>query len=162
MNDAKPSKSSRKREYLKLQALGEQLIPLSREQLSSIGTDEYLVAQVLEAKTINSNGALRRQKQLIGKIMRDVDPEPIRAALKRFGHGELISKTTFKQSERWRDRIAAEGKPALGEFEAQTGRTSEALRAQLIGHDAAVDSVPRQHIKRQMFKEIHRILLAEV
>ena len=35
----------------------------------------------MEARSIKAHGALRRQKQYIGKVMRHVDPEPIRAAL---------------------------------------------------------------------------------
>lgn len=45
--------------------------------------DEDLLAAVLDAKKIKSHGALRRQKQYIGKLMGQVDPEPIRAAIAR-------------------------------------------------------------------------------
>ena len=40
---AKPSKSALKREYLALQALGEQLIELTTDQLLSIGLEENLL-----------------------------------------------------------------------------------------------------------------------
>ena len=161
MTDAKPSKSSRKREYHALQELGEQLILLNDEQLVSIGTDEYLVEQVLNAKKISSNGALRRQKQLIGKIMRDVDPEPIRAALLRFDRNDRVARSIFKHSEEWRDRIASEGQSALREFESQAGRTSDVLAEHVAQHDTTADGERRRHIRRRMFREIHRILLAK-
>jgi ribosome-associated protein len=38
---------------------------------------------VLEARRIKAHGALRRQKQYIGKLMGRIDPEPIREALER-------------------------------------------------------------------------------
>lgn len=83
MTDLKPSKSARKREYLALQKLGEELIALHESDLREMGLDEELLEAVLDARQIKSHGALRRQKQYIGKIMRQVDPEPIRAAMKR-------------------------------------------------------------------------------
>ena len=49
--------------------------------LRSLALDEDLFEAVMEARGIKAHGALRRQKQYIGKIMRHIDPEPIRAAL---------------------------------------------------------------------------------
>ena len=83
MKDIKPSKSARKREYLALQKLGESLIPLQEPDLLSLDLDEDLLEAVLEAKCMRKHGALRRQKQYIGKLMNRLDPEPIREALER-------------------------------------------------------------------------------
>ena len=86
MDDSKPSKSARKREYLALQKLGEELVTLRESELLSIPLDEDLLEAVQEARRIKAHGALRRQKQYIGKLMRHVDPEPITAALERLRH----------------------------------------------------------------------------
>ena len=83
MDESKPSKSARKREYLALQKLGEDLITLRESDLLSLPLDEDLLEAVQEARRIKAHGALRRQKQYIGKLMRHVDPEPINAALER-------------------------------------------------------------------------------
>ena len=83
MDETKPSKSARKREYLALQKLGEELIPLQEPDLRSMGLDEDLLDAVLEAKRMSKRGALRRQKQYIGKLMSRVDPAPIREAIAR-------------------------------------------------------------------------------
>ena len=83
MTDHKPSKSARKREYLALQKLGEELTKVKENELLTMGLDEDLLEAVLDARRIRSRGALRRQKQYIGKIMRGVDPQPIREALDR-------------------------------------------------------------------------------
>lgn len=83
MTDSKPSKSARKREYLALQKLGEELLTLRESELLDIELDEDLREAVLEARRIRSRGALRRQKQYIGKLMRHIDPDPLRAALAR-------------------------------------------------------------------------------
>lgn len=84
MKDSKPSKSARKREHLALQELGEKLIALNEAQLESLSLDDGLVSAVRGARQMKARGALRRQKQLIGKLMRRVDPEAIRAALSNF------------------------------------------------------------------------------
>lgn len=83
MDDTKPSKSARKRAYLALQKLGEELITLRESDLQAMPLDEELRDAVLEARRIKAHGALRRQKQYIGKLMGRIDPEPIREALKR-------------------------------------------------------------------------------
>jgi len=84
VDDTKPSKSARKRAYLALQKLGEELITLRDSDLRSLPLDEELLDAVLEAQTIKAHGALRRQKQYIGKLMGRIDdPEPIRKALER-------------------------------------------------------------------------------
>ena len=84
MDETKPSKSARKRAYLALQQLGEELIMLRDTDLRTVPLDEDLLEAVLEARRIRKRGALRRQKQYIGKLMgRLHDPEPIRQALER-------------------------------------------------------------------------------
>ena len=84
MDETKPSKSARKRAYLALQKLGEELITLRETDLQTVPLDEDLMEAVVEARRIKKHGALRRQKQYIGKLMgRLDDPEPIRQALER-------------------------------------------------------------------------------
>lgn len=81
MDELKPSKSARKREYIALQKLGEELITLRESDLDSLPIDDNLREAVLEAKQMKAHGALRRQKQYIGKLMRHIDPEPIRSEM---------------------------------------------------------------------------------
>ena len=81
MDETKPSKSARKREYQALQKLGEELVTLKESDLRKFELDEDLLDALLKAKTIKARGALRRQKQYIGKLMGRVDPQPIRNTL---------------------------------------------------------------------------------
>ena len=84
MDETKPSKSARKRAYLALQKLGEELITLREVDLQTVPLDDDLLEAVMEARRIKKHGALRRQRQYIGKLMgRLDDPEPIREALER-------------------------------------------------------------------------------
>jgi ribosome-associated protein len=81
VDDLKPSKSARKREYIALQKLGEELITLNASDLDSLPLDDNLREAVLQARQMKAHGALRRQKQYIGKLMRHIDPEPVRSEL---------------------------------------------------------------------------------
>lgn len=64
-----------------MQKLGEELITLRQSDLDQLPLDEGLLEAVMQARQIKAHGALRRQKQYIGKLMRHIDPEPIRDAL---------------------------------------------------------------------------------
>jgi ribosome-associated protein len=77
----KPSKTARKRAMDDLQTLGVELVTLSKDQLKKVDLPEKLGAAVRDAQRITQHEAHRRQLQYIGKLMRLIDAEPIRAAL---------------------------------------------------------------------------------
>jgi ribosome-associated protein len=156
----KPSKSARKREQLELQRLGEQLIDLSADELRALPIDERLRDAVLAASKMRAHGALRRQKQLIGKLMRSCDPEPIRRALMVRDADERRAKRIFANAERWRDRIAAGGDEDIRSF-CEVSGSSVAPLVELLGH---IRNAPNERVekslRRQLFREIHDALIA--
>ena len=77
----RPSKSARKRAAHALQKLGERLIALKEVELAALNLPETLADAVREARRISSRAGGARQRQYIGRLMREIDPEPIRAAL---------------------------------------------------------------------------------
>ena len=79
--DERPSKSARKRAAHAAQALGERLIALKESDLAKLPLPDVLADAIREAKRIKARGGLARQRQYIGKLMRDIDLEPIEAAL---------------------------------------------------------------------------------
>lgn len=79
-----PSKSSRKRAMHALQDLGQQLVELSVERLRKVPMPEELFTAVRDAQRFTKHEARRRQMQYIGKLMRNIDPEPIQAQLDVF------------------------------------------------------------------------------
>lgn len=82
--DDLPSKSQRKRDMDALQDIGAELTELNEQQLASIELPENLRDAVLAARVMKRNEARRRQVQYIGKLMRQVDPAPIRVKLDGF------------------------------------------------------------------------------
>jgi ribosome-associated protein len=111
-----PSKSARKRAAHAAQDLGEALIGLREAQLAALALPETLVEAIRAARTMSSRGGLARQRQYIGKLMREIDPEPIRAALAAVGEQAARETETFKRVNAWRERLLAEGPPALQEL----------------------------------------------
>ena len=85
--------------------------------LDGLNLPEILVDAVREARRITSRGGLARQRQYIGKLMRDVDPEPIRAYLASLNTISARDAERFKRVEGWRERLIVEGAPALEELE---------------------------------------------
>ena len=79
--ETRPSKSARKRAALAAQRLGEDLIELPDAELDALALPEPLVDAVREARGIRSRGAGARQRQYIGRLMRDVDVDAVRRAL---------------------------------------------------------------------------------
>jgi ribosome-associated protein len=77
----RPSKSQRKREALALQDLGATLVTLKPAQLDKIPLPEELREAVLAARQMTQRGARKRQLQYIGRLMREIDPEPIHVAM---------------------------------------------------------------------------------
>lgn len=77
----RPSRSARKRAAEALQKLGVKLIALRDAELDALTLPDELLAAIHEARRLSNRAALARQRQYIGKLMRDVDPEPIEKAL---------------------------------------------------------------------------------
>ncbi len=154
-----PSKSARKREQLALQALGERLIALPVSDLEAMGLETRLFDAVVEAKTIRSHGALRRQRQLIGKLMRNADTATVEAALAARDSRDRAAVEVFHTAEAWRDRIVDEGRPALAEFE-RLAATEQPQIASLLHQYEQGTETGRRAVRRRLFREIHRQLVA--
>jgi ribosome-associated protein len=79
--DLPPSKSSRKRAALALQKLGERLVAMRAAERAKLPLGDALLEAIAEAQRISSRGALARQFQYIGKLMRNEDVAAIEAAI---------------------------------------------------------------------------------
>jgi ribosome-associated protein len=112
----RPSKSERKRAAHAAQDLGEALIRMRDPELDALGLPETLIEAIREARHIKSRAAGVRQRQYIGKLMREIDPEPIRAALAARSERDALETQLFKRAEGWRERLLREGEAALDEL----------------------------------------------
>ena len=103
----RPSKSQMKRDMIALQKLGEDLLALPESRWAPLALPEILSDALKAAKKITNFEGRRRQIQYIGKLMRKVDPEPIREAVAAFKLGHAQDSLKLHESERWRDRLLA-------------------------------------------------------
>ncbi len=158
MTDSKPSKSKRKRTNAERQHLGEQLIGLQDELLASLSLDERLFDAIHDARQMKSHEAQRRQRQFIGKLMRNVDPEPIKTLLARLKADDRRQKRVFANAERWRDRLVNQGQQALQAFDAETGQSSAELSALLTELERARSDRDETTIRRKLFRCVHETL----
>jgi ribosome-associated protein len=102
------SKTRRKKDATALQVMGKELVQLSPEQLARIDMPETLREAVVECKRLNKHEAIRRQMQYIGRIMRDIDAEPIAAQLIALKAPTARDNALFHLAEKWRLRLLEE------------------------------------------------------
>jgi ribosome-associated protein len=114
-DDAPISKTKLKAEADAAQNIGKKLIDLSKDRLIKLALPEALFDAVLEAKRLTANGAIRRQLQYLGRLMRDIDSAPIVEQLQAWEGKNTQENARFHGMERWRTRLIAEP-AALQEF----------------------------------------------
>jgi len=146
---AAPSRSARKREVEALQKMGERLLQMTPAQRARIPLPDDLKRAVEDALKMKSHGALRRQRQYIGRLMREVDVEPVRAALAALDRQHGGEVRAQHRLEQWRDRLLAEGESAL---DAALVEFPAAERSRLAGllRQALADASPRG--RRELFR----------
>jgi ribosome-associated protein len=99
------SKTKRKAAMQDLQDLGEELIGLNKTRLAQLNLPETLFEAVKEAQRITSNGATARQKQYIGRLMREIDTTPIADQLARWKGSHQEENAHFHRLEKLRERL---------------------------------------------------------
>lgn len=127
------SKSSLKRDADAMQKLGAKLVELRPNQLDNIVMDDLLREAVDEAKHLKPrSGALKRQFQFIGKLMRFEDPEAIVKAINGCDLQHEEYNKIFHRLERWRDRLLANDEGMLDVILAEYPHTDVQHLRQLI------------------------------
>jgi ribosome-associated protein len=132
-----PSKSQLKRDAHALQQLGTELLEVKEDTWQALQLPDGLIAALREARRMPSRGARKRQLQYIGKLMRDIDPEPIQHYFEQLRLETRHLARKHHELEDWRDRMIAEGDTAIEEF--------------LVPHPAA----DRQHL-RQLVRQARK------
>jgi ribosome-associated protein len=156
---ARPSKSARKREAAAAQDLGTKLIALKESDLAALDLPEKLLDAILLAKRITARGGLARQRQYIGKLMRDIDTAPIEAALNASSRGAAIDAEKHKRLEAWRARLLGEGPAALDDLMKWCPDADRKSLLALIqkATGARVDSGSREAASRELFRTLRTL-----
>lgn len=109
------SRAEMKRDMDILQKLGEELVNIKPSILKKFPLDDMLLTAVIDAQRFVKE-AKRRQLQLIGKMMRTRDPEPIQAALDLLNNKYNQQAVELNKLEKIRDRLITEGDIALNDL----------------------------------------------
>jgi ribosome-associated protein len=137
-----PSKTQLKAEADEKQALGEALLTLRADLMARLDLPDKLRDAIADAKKITNFEGKRRQMQFIGKLMRPLDPEPIREAINEQLNGSADLTLALHLAEQWRDKLIADD-AALGTWlEEHPGTDSQQLRA--LVRQARKDAKPEK------------------
>jgi ribosome-associated protein len=112
------SRTKRKEQVEALQDLGIELVKTSKEKLIKLDLPTSLFEAIKMAQKITANGAIRRQYQYIGKLMRQVDAEAIKSRLEYLNGDDIKSTQVFHLAEKWRDDLLSSGDEVLDRFSA--------------------------------------------
>jgi ribosome-associated protein len=159
LDDVAPlSKTRRKAAMHDLQDLGETLVGLNAARRAQLDLPERLDNAIADAQSITKWEARRRQMQFIGKLMRDVDPEPIRERIAQWSSAPAAEKVRLANVERWRERLLAGG-DALA---ALAVAMPDADRSQIAALVARAQAERAGNQPPHAFRELFRLLNATV
>jgi len=147
------SKSQAKRDVEELQKLGEKLVLLSKSILETFDLEEKLMDALMLAQNINSNSAKRRQRQLIGKLMRQSDFEKIQQQFEQYQHQAVEANAHFHKLENYRDQLLAQGDTAVNHLLNDYPQLDRSRLRQLVrnAHKEAEQNKPPKSA-RQIFQ----------
>ena len=135
-----------------LQKLGASLMALPPAQLEALDLPAELLAAVREAQRIKSHEAKRRQVQFIGKLMRSLDPAPVRAALAALHGRSAAARVEQRLLEQWRERLIGDD-AALAEFSGQFPKAEvDQIRALVLNARREIAERRPPRAQRELFR----------
>ncbi len=139
---------------IELQALGEALVGLPEDQLRRLELPDVLREAVVDARRINAFGARRRQLQFVGKVMRDIDPAPIRLQLDALRGVSAQHIAWMHTLERWRVRLLDDDAATADWITSHPATDSQRLRTLIRNarHEREAGKPPRA------FRELFQLL----
>ena len=157
-----PSKSELKRQSRELQDLGQALVDLPVAEFDALPVPDELRDAIVAARRITSHGARVRQRLYIGKLLRNVDPEPIRQALANRAEVDRQRVRREHAIETWRDRLLADEPAAWTELASLVGTESlPQLRSLVRQARAERDAARAPAAARQLFRRLRELLSAQ-
>jgi ribosome-associated protein len=151
------SKTQLKAEADEQQALGVRLTELPKDKLLKLDLPDAVLTAVLDTKKITANGAIRRHRQYLGRLMREIDNAPILEQLARWDGKHTAENAYFHGLERWRDRMIADSN-VLSEFIALYPQTYiQQLRTLVRNEKKQLADVKPQKSSREIFKLLREL-----
>jgi len=141
-----------------LQELGEVLLELAPARLTELDLPDRLADALDAARRITQREARRRQVQYIGRLMRGVDPVPIRTRLAQWSAAPNAEKARLHAVERWRERLLSEP-DALDRLCVERPDTDRTRLAALLGAAHAERAQGRPpRARRELYRALNALL----
>ena len=157
-----PSRSAKKRESAAMQKLGEELCRLAPEERDGLGLSQDLLEALKTHDRIKDREAARRQRQFIGKLMREEDIGALAAGLASLKNVRAEEVKKFKEAEEWRENFlsaSASALPSLIEKFASDTRCDRDVLRSLVDKAREDQSGPdATAARRAFFRELSRII----
>jgi ribosome-associated protein len=150
------SKTELKRDMEELQKLGEELVGLKPSVLEKFPIPEDLAHAISDAQRFK-NEARRRQLQYIGKVMRNIDIEPLQAALDKYRNKHSQASAELHKLEQLRDNVVEQGDVAINQV---LELYPSADRQQLRQLARQANKEKKQSKPPRAYREIFQILKA--
>lgn len=151
------SKSEIKRDAEILKKLGAELVDLSKSELERIPLDTQLLEAIELAQKIKREGR-RRQLQLIGKLLRSREVEPITEALDKLKNRHNQQVIILHKLEDLRNRLLADGDEVIEEVVALFPQTDrQQLRALVRNAKKERDGNKPPKAFRQIFQYLKEL-----
>ena len=162
--EARPSKTRLKQQSHDLQKLGLALAELPDERLAALNLPERLLDAIVQYRGTRSHEGRRRQLQYVGKLMREVDAEPLREAVAAARLGSARDTLLLHEAERWRDALLADDEAMTRWLQAHADCDVQRLRSlvRAARREAALPPEqrnPRSH--RELFQFIRPLLAGQ-
>ena len=157
--DEGPSKSELKRQVRALQDLGDELVALPPAELDALELPDDLRDAVVEGRRITAHGARVRHRLYIGKLLRRIDVEPIRAALASRAETDRQRIRREHAIEQWRERLLGDEPAAWTELGSLVAASElPSLRALVRQARAERDAARPPAAARQLFRRLRELL----
>ncbi|MFT4301059.1 MAG: ribosome biogenesis factor YjgA [Desulfovibrio sp.] len=153
-----PSRSAKKRESLAQQALGEELSRLSPQEVQALDLPPDLAEALALYARLRDHEGRRRQMQYIGRLMREADTAPIRAALDQRKETSAAATAALHRAEQWRERLLEAPEAELDDLLRSLPRPNAADSGTEAGTDQTEEQ-PRQSKKTPSTDDLRKLVL---
>lgn len=156
--DARPSKTALKAEAHRRQQLGEALATLPASRRAAIPIADELEEAIRLYLGMRANEAKRRQRQYIGRLLRDVDVSAIEKTIDDFNAGRAANAESLHRAEIWRDELIGSDE-AITRWLAQFPQTDvQHLRSLIRQARKAGDQADPEARKSRSYRELFKLV----
>lgn len=160
--DLGPSKSQKKRDSEAMQKLGQELARLPADQFERIDLPEDIREAIVEYQRMKSFGAMRRQMQLIGKLMRRLEANAVREAIDRATGESRAAVAAHHRAERAREAMLASDEALTAYVEQHPEVDVQRLRQLVRAARKEKEAAKPPKSARELYRFIHALELPPI